>query len=247
MRCERCGRELPDNAAFCSSCGNRIAEQQPAQAFPYAQYGAGTYVPQQPAQPKQMPPVFKTLLDQVKAFFTKKDPVGTVANAAQDKSWSGAILIGLTVLLCALSKMVYVLEMPSYLFLGEAAGKVFLLSLIMGCVYAGAAALMTFVVLKYMYKNETSIQACLNIVAYAAIPMLVAYVLNMLLGLIWSVLPVFTLLVAIVATMLLIYSAVSRAYALERPPFAGAVIIVAIEIILFYIPIPMLISNLFRF
>ena len=51
MFCPKCGADLPDGAAFCGSCGSKMAVQQ--QASPYAQQPAG--LPAQQANPYMQP------------------------------------------------------------------------------------------------------------------------------------------------------------------------------------------------
>lgn len=226
MFCDKCGQQLPDGAAFCGNCGNRIGEPAPAQ--PQAADTAPVQTPAAAAKPKETPVIFKNLLDQAKAFFTGKDPVKVVADSASDKSWSGAIILGVLVIIYALAAMVNFNQSAGST---GGAGAAFGLSLVTALMTAGAAVGMLFVVLKNMYKKDASFQGCLNIVAYAAMPLIAVFLLNMLFGLIWGQLPGMITSIAMAATLLLIYTAANSLYGQEKSLLLGFVVAVAVVIL----------------
>lgn len=229
MFCDKCGQQLPDGAVFCGNCGNRVGEAAPAQ--PQADNAAPVQAQaavQAPAKPKETPEIIKNLLDQAKAFFTKKDPVKVVADSASDKSWSGAIILGVLVIVYALAAMVNFNQSVGST---GGAGAAFGLSLVTGLMTAGAAVGMLFVVLKYLYKKDASFQGCLNIIAYAALPLVAVFLLNMLFGLIWSQLPSMITSITMAAILLLLYSAVNNLYGQEKSLLLGFVAAIAVVIL----------------
>ena len=226
MFCDKCGQELPEGAVFCGNCGNRVGEAAPAE--PQANVSAPVETQAAPAKPKETPAIIKNLLDQAKAFFTTKDPVKVVADSTADKSWSGAIVLGVLVIVYALAAMVNFNQSVGST---GGAGAAFGLSLVTGIMTAGAAVGMLFVVLKNLYKKDASFQGCLNMVAYAAMPLIAVFLVNMLLGLIWGQLPSMVTSIAMAATLLLIYTAANSLYGQEKSLLLGFVIAVAVVII----------------
>lgn len=226
MFCNKCGKQLPDNAAFCSGCGNQIA------AAP-----APGYATQAPAPAGEMPLTIKRLLGQFVAFFTKKDPIAVVNGSAHDKSFSGLIVAVFGMLMMALGTMVNVNQ--GYLAASKAAYKDYGLSwsdkiakevaktfpsgisfgmtlLAVAVVYIAVAA-MLFVVANYVAKKPLSLSGACNIVAYASIPMIGASIVNMLAGLIWFVLPVVFMLVAGVVTLILLSAGLNHVCGSDKP------------------------------
>lgn len=233
MFCNKCGKQLPDNAVFCSGCGNQVGAAAPT-AAPKAKA----------ASSGELPLILKRLIGQVVGFFTKKDPVGVVTGSAHDKTWSGAILAGFGAIIMALAAMInvnqgllssikdnydvstsqakdlmkaYGLKFPS--------GVSFLMTLLTVVVLYAVVAAMVYVVTTKIAKKELSLPGALNIVAYASIPMICVSILNMLAGLIWFVLPVLFMLIAIVATLILISAGASSVCALEKPSFKVSMIL----------------------
>lgn len=219
MFCNKCGKQLPDNASFCSGCGNQIAAASGAQAA---------------AAPGQMPLILKRLLGQIVAFFTKKDPVAVVNGSAHDKSFSGVIVAVFGMLMMALGTMVNVNQgLNSYYkeVYGDSWGKSvakmvakcfpsgtsFGMTLLAVAVVYIVAVAMMFVVANYVAKKPLSLSGACNVVAYASIPMIGASIVNMLAGLIWFVLPVVFMLVAAVVTLVLLSAALNNVCGSEKP------------------------------
>jgi len=247
MFCSNCGKQLPDNAVFCSGCGARMGgapadNAAPAGAPAGAPYGAPAGAPQ-PA-PASMPPIFKRLIEQVVGFFTKKDPVGVVAYSSRDNTWSGGILLLVGMLITALASMVNFNQTINYLLkgiIGSAwtmaksyvaemypSGATFGLSLLGAAVIAVAAVAMVFVAVNYISKKQLPLISAVNMVAYASLPLVAAFLLNMILGLIWIPLAVVLTIVAALASLFLLYSAITAACGYEKAPFGVFMIVVAV-------------------
>ena len=57
MICRHCGAQIPDNATFCTNCGNAVQQAQPQPQPQYQQPAQPQY--QQPAQPQYQQPVYQ--------------------------------------------------------------------------------------------------------------------------------------------------------------------------------------------
>ncbi len=219
MFCNKCGKELSDNATFCSGCGNQVG------AAPAAAPAAAS---------SSLPPILSRLISQITNFFTKKDPVGVVANSAKDNSFSGVILAVFGVLMFAVGAMVNVNQgMLAYyknayddMWSDKIAeqiakrfptGTSFGMFLLLAVVVFAVASVMVYVATTKIAKKQISISGAVNVVAYASIPMIAVSILNMLLGLIWYPLPVIFMLVALCATVAIIGSSIDKVSESEKP------------------------------
>lgn len=238
MFCNKCGKQLSDDAAFCSECGNQVGPA-PAAAPKAA-----------PAAKASVPPIFSRLISQIVNIFTKKDPVGVVANSAKDNSFSGLILAAFGVLMFAVSAMVNINQgivsyfkvtnkgvitasqmklVQKYFPSGVSFGLMLLLAII---VFAVAAAIV-FVSANYIAKKKISISGACNIVAYSSIPMIAICILNMLFGLIWYALPVIFMLLAVALTLMILISALSKATDGEKGFLVNLTVLLTITLVTF--------------
>ena len=226
MFCNKCGKELPEGAAFCSGCGNQIGAAP--QNFAPA------------AAPAELPLIIKRLVSQVVAFFVKKDPAGVVCNSAKDSTWSGLILGVFGILMSALGVMVYINQKTlavakkafGEMWSGEAAkqvlksipaGKAFGMTLLASAVVFVVAGILMFVLANYVAKKPLSLQGAFNVVAYSSIPMVAFAILNMLFGLIWIVLPVVFTFLALIATIVLLFIGFNKVSASDASSSATVV------------------------
>lgn len=219
MFCNKCGKELSDNATFCSGCGNQVG------AAPAAAPAASN---------SSLPPILSRLISQVTNFFTKKDPVGVVANSAKDNSFSGVIFAIFGVLMFAVGAMVNVNQGLISL-AKKAAGDFwsskfekiiaksfptstsFGMFLLLAVIVFVVASAMVYVATTKVAKKQISFGGAMNIVAYASIPVIIVSVLNMILGLIWYALPVIFMLVALCLTLCIIGASVDKVTESEKP------------------------------
>ena len=209
MFCPKCGKQIPDGAAFCASCGNRIGGEAPAK----------------PAT-QGMPPILNNLFTKLVGFFTTNRQEAVVADAAKDTTWSGAILAGVGILVFVLTQLVNIMSAGRFYFvlgglsysasfdyadmayrLGAPAG----MSALFAVVYAAALVVMTMAMAK-MCKVSIPFVSAVNIAAYASIPVIVVGIPSMLLGLLWGAFPIVLFLVAMFASFYLIYQAMAKAY-----------------------------------
>lgn len=212
MFCSKCGKELPEGAAFCASCGNPT--------------GATAQKPKQTNDSLQgMPPIIGNLLKRVIGFFTGARQEAVVADAVKDTTWSGAILAGAGLLVFIFTQLLNVIHgVRAFLQLngadyGEAqkmAGRyteiwpAFWWSLLFAVVYAGALVGLAFLMAKLM-KGNLSILNIVNVVSYASLPVIAISIANLALGFIWGLLPLILLVAAVICSMYLIYRVVSDA------------------------------------
>ena len=209
MFCPKCGNQLPEGAAFCANCGNRVGGNAPAK----------------PAS-QGMPPILNSLITKVVGFFTGNRQEAVVVDAAKDTTWSGAILAGVGVLVFILTQLVNIMsagrfycmlsgydysdsfEIADFAF---EIGEPVLISALFAVVYAVALVAMTFVMAKICKVNVPFVSA-VNIAAYASLPVVVIGIPSMLLGLLWGALPMVLFLVAMFASFYLINQAMIKAY-----------------------------------
>ena len=216
MFCSKCGAQLKDDAVFCTACGNPVTKR-PEQNQVVSNGG--------------MPSIISNLLNRLVSFFTKNDQVAVVADSVNDNTFSGLILAGFGIIMYALAAMVNVNQGASSIF-GTSAGVSSGLTLLWGfltalLVYAAAAG-MIFVVLKFICKKDITIQGSSNLVAYASIPMICVFIINMLLGLIWFPLPYIFLAFAFMLTTVLVYSGISKVIGSVKTAFIPFVIVAAV-------------------
>lgn len=221
MFCNKCGKELPDTAQFCSGCGNQIgAVAQPA--------------PSADAAPAQVPVIFKRLITNTVDFFTKKDPAAAVTRSAKDSSFSGIIMAIFGMLMFALGAMVNINQgMLSYAkqvmgdfysssyskLIAESfpSGASFGMMLLFAFIVYAVAVVMIFVAANYVAKKPLTLSGACNLVAYSSIPVIIISILNMLFGLIWFVLPVLFMLVAVVASVVILATSLNKAVETDKP------------------------------
>lgn len=214
MFCPKCGKELPEGAAFCASCGNPTGAnaQQPKQANSAA------------ATLQGMPPILGNLLKRFIGFFTGVRQEAVVLDSVKDNTWSGAILAGVGVLVFIFTQLLNVIHgVRAFLQLngadyGEAQKMAtryteiwpaFWWSLLFAVVYAVALVGLAFLMVKMM-KGNLSILNIVNIVSYASLPVIAISIANLVLGFIWGLLPLILLLTAVIISLYLIYRAVSE-------------------------------------
>lgn len=234
MFCKNCGNQLPDNAAFCSNCGANTGATQSTQPVQAA-----------PAKPAQMPLIFKRLIEQVVNFFIRKNPVGVVANSSRDTSWSGAIVAALGVLIISLANMVNVNQFIKSSvkkafgnFVDNSAiakmfpsGASFLWTLLTITVLFVSASALVLLTVKVFAKKQITICGAINVVAYAALPMIGVAILNMIFGLIWYVLPIIFMIGASIFTVILIIMSVNKITDSQKTLISNFVIAMGITIV----------------
>jgi len=236
MFCSKCGKQLSDDAVFCSGCGNPVGAAQTANSA----------APQAPAAaPASLPLILKRLFEQIAGFFTKKDPVGVISHSATDSTWSGAILLGFGAIITAVASMVNFNQGINMLIKelvgGEAfdfmakeiakfypSGATLGLSFLGAVVIAAASVGMIFVGANFIAKKRLALYGAVNMVAYASIPLVSAFLLNMILGLIWLPLAITLTVIAALSSLLLLYSAFRKACGFEDAPFGTFMIVTAV-------------------
>ena len=211
MFCQNCGNQLPEGAAFCSSCGTPVGGTAPKTQKTASQGG--------------MPPILQNLINRTVGFFTGVRQEAVVQDSVKDTTWSGAILAGVGILVFIFTQLLNITAFArafmQYFGAGfgdafKAASKSveiwpgFWMSLLFAVLYAGALVGMTFVLVK-LVKGNLSIMNVVNIAAYASLPVIAISIPNMLFGLLWGLLPMLFMAVAMLISFFLIYRAVAVA------------------------------------
>ena len=236
MFCSKCGKEIPEGAAFCPGCGTST-NSQPVSAAPAAAAPV-------PAQPSVVSEVFASFLAVVKGIFSK-DLVKTVGNQAKNTNYTWIIGIALAVLSFTFAMPVNILQGISALIksiAGEIGGSVlkyleypffaFLgTSLLVSILTLGAMIGGLWLVAKLVSKKNVSWFCVLNLAATATLPLSACYILNMLLGLIWMPLTIILSITALFMTVILLYVGVQKLEKPEVSPFFAFTGLVAVLVI----------------
>ncbi len=190
MFCPKCGTKLPDDATFCGNCGTRIGEAaQPAQ-------------PEQPKPEKAPTPMFKRLLDELKAFFTGKPEAGIdIATESTSHEWS--LLIGGNITLFALAFGIY----GAINKLGF--GYYLLFGLLIGIIAVGVMIGVCFLMPVFAHKKINPI-TILNIVAYSTIPLSAGALLVMPFAPMWGYFLEVIMAAAVAVQVLIIYLSLKK-------------------------------------
>lgn len=220
MYCPTCGAQIPDESVFCRNCGAPIPKRRAAEDL-FEEEDAP--VNAKPATPE----IFTNLLKTVKAFFSPKPDEG-IHVAGNSNTFEWAILIGLNILVFAFAYAVNVRQIFGSALsslVGSSLGSFgsdllgdslfnfgffllfgFLISLLANGAVFGAY----FLLEKVIHRGEQNLFGILNTVAYSTIPFTLICLLNMLLGLIWGPLVIPFALIAALAQVYLLHTALKK-------------------------------------
>ena len=220
MFCKYCGKGLADDAKFCDGCGSRLD---------------GVRVESDPsAFGVDIRSILGNCLATLKGFFSK-NTVKTVGESAKSTGWEWIVFALASALAYALALAVNIKQGINDL-LGSFAnitldtlsdsygveiynfGNWFLYGLLISIGTYLLMSILLFLVTKYVFKKNVSIVCVLNLVATASLPLTVAYVLNMLLGLMWLPLVIVVSIAALVMTALLLYVGMQKLDKLDTSP-----------------------------
>lgn len=200
MFCPKCGKNLPDNAAFCDGCGARIAAAAPAQAPAQAPVQA----PVQAVAPAQPNPLLDNTINAIKGLFSK-EPGAAVEKASKSSGLEWLILFGIT----AFFNMLYYAISPLHY-----SGNFDALGLVEGLLSAGiwffGISVGILLMFKLMYNQDVELPKIFNLTAVAMLPLGGCYLLNMIFGFVWSGLTSTISGVAVIAFALLLYLGVQK-------------------------------------
>ena len=194
MFCEKCGAQVEDGQPFCPNCGNRLGASQNAQQVKPAASNL-----QKPANP-----IMTNLLSQLRGFFSRR-PTDAIDSAVGSTGLEWLIYLGCFVILGALSMAVTNAE-KDYDFFGRSFGFGLLAMILYNAVVFGGIAFYVYVI----QRKRLPIMSVLNLTELTFLPVIIVYVLNMLLGVIWSVLVEAAILTAIVMQVFFIIAALRK-------------------------------------
>lgn len=201
MFCPNCGKNLPDNAAFCDGCGSPVAAA-PAPVQPQAPVQVPVQTPA-PA-PKQPNPMVDNAIAGIKGFFSK-NPADAVENAGKSAGLEWVILFGITAFL----NMLYGALAPC-----QYGGNFDALGLISGLLSSGiwffGISVGIMLLFKLLYKQDVALPNIFNMTAVAMLPLGCAYLLNILFGFVWSGFTNTFASVALIAVALLLYLGIQK-------------------------------------
>lgn len=222
MFCSKCGKQISDDAAFCDGCGAPTGAGATS---------AGNTTSSGGAKPS-LPPILNALIGNIRAFFTTTNQTKVLVNSAKDTTWSGALVLIVTILLHACAAVVNTRQaLGSITSKFMKFGSTFGFSLLEAAVLAVVAIVLLFVIATYVCKAKTTVQACVNIVAYATLPLIVVDLLGMAVGFIWCGLPVILSRIAMIVAIVLIMEVLGKISGGEKSMFLPALIFVTVMIV----------------
>lgn len=217
MFCPNCGKNLPDNSAFCDGCGTRLA------AAPAPQAPAAPVYNQAPAQSS---PILDDSIAAFKGFFSK-EPTAAIDKASKSTGLEWLILFGII----AFFNMFYTALAPCHW-----EGDFDALGLVGGLLETGLYFFgMSFAVLllfKLAYNKDVAITKIFNVTAVAMLPLGCSYLLNIIFGFVWSGLTSIVYDVTIIAFALLLYYGIQKLGEVKIPVWSLLILFAAVLLVL---------------
>lgn len=222
MFCKNCGKELTNETKFCDACGTPVETPvQSAEGAGAAPAGQGT------ATTITIPPIFANFLPELKALFSK-NPTKIVSVAAKSTGFEWAIWAFVSLFSFAFSAALFPLQIIKDLagsmgssvmdYLEYPFGGLFGISLLIGFISYLVFAAGFWGLNCLVHKKMVHPCKALNVFSCALIPLIAAQLLNMLLGLMWIPLTVYTVLFALILLVVLLYVGIQRIEKLETSP-----------------------------
>lgn len=246
MFCQKCGKNLADDAKFCDGCGATVEAAQPVQpAQPVQQ------VVQQPVQqvqyvqvvqaPAAPNPMVTNFVSAIKTFW--KNPVATVGNAAKSTTHEWVLIAAIGIVVYALAAAVVGLEMLGQM-IGSVAGAmggmvggmigtiypffaIFGVGLLVAAVAFFGVSFGVWLLVSPIFKKQASFVQVMNMVAVASLPLVAIHVVNMLVGLVFSVATFVLFTAALMMSVILLYNGLQKFDKLDKSPFYGFAIVMA--------------------
>ncbi|MBE6808584.1 MAG: zinc-ribbon domain-containing protein [Ruminococcaceae bacterium] len=217
---------------------------QPQYTNPQQPYAAGQpqyAAPQQPyvaPAPKEPSPTMTNFLSAITKFWVK--PVGTVGNAAKSTSLEWIILAAISVFSYALGSAVVGAEMSSQLFksiLGSLSqtlnvGRiypffaVFGIGILIGSAAFALTALGIWLLVGKIFGKKVSLFQAFNMTAVASLPLIAVNTFNMLAGLIYAPIAIVLFMIALIMTVICLYTGMQKFDKLDKSPYYGFIIII---------------------
>ena len=247
MFCKNCGKELANDAKFCDACGATMAapavetpvQQAPVQQVPVQQVP----VQQVPVQPqvvyvtKAPNPMITNFVDVIKNFWA--NPVAAIGKAAKSVTHEWVLLALIGIIAYALGTAVVGVELANYLLgaLSAIVGEIFPffgifgVGLLVGAAAYFATAAGLWILVSMVFKKQATFIQSLNMTAVAALPLAAIHILNMLFGLIYAPITFALFIVALIMSVVLLYTGTQKFDKLDKSPFYGFSIVLAIVVI----------------
>ena len=230
MFCKNCGKELTNDTKFCNACGTPVEVAQPAVEEPTVYIPPVTQpavVPASQGTTITIPPIFANFLPELKALFSK-NPTKIASVAAKSTGFEWAIWALISLFSFAFSAALFPLQIIKDMAgsigssaLGELEypfGGLFGISLLIGLISYVVFAIGFWGLNCLIHKKLIHPCKSLNVLSGAMIPLIIVQLLNMVLGLMWIPLTVYTTLFAVILLVVLLYVGVQRIEKIETSP-----------------------------
>ena len=216
MFCSKCGKILPDDAKFCDGCGMQMGNAAPAAP----QYNAApNYAYSAPN------PMFSDFTKTIVGFFTK-GPTKAVAESSKSTGMEW-------LLVAMISVLTYTFALPVNI--AEIVEEFFGLWILWGSLIASGTfflvSFLLFAIINTVFKKGINMNCIFNVVATASLPLACVWVFNMLVGLIWGPLLVIFGAMAILFTVMLLYTGLKSLVGTQGEPVLAFVIAMAVVIL----------------
>ncbi len=230
MFCPNCGKQIADGSVFCAECGAQLAAPAaPAQPAAPVQPTVDYSQPVAYASVEQSPVVRDTLAF-LKGFFSPKMEEST-GLAVRNTGIQWVIFAVINILMLSLSEALCFLYVAKQFMVGA-----FFIRMLVYAITFFALAGGVYVMTQVAFKKVVPFPAMLNLVAYATIPMTIAAIVNMILGLIpYAPITELVTATAVIMSLLLIFSEVKKLAPTPNTSVVPFVITVAVVILLYLI------------
>ncbi len=204
------------------------AQTQPVQA-PYMQA---------PAAPSQTNIIFSTVGEYIKGFFSGR-VTQTVASAAKSKGLQWLVLALANIIIFMISATLNVkYALWSNTIVDVVASRlisiwaVLFANLFIGAAVYFALGGLIFGAMRLVFKKPVPYSSVMNMVGYATLPLTMAFIANIILGLIYIPLSLIVYTVAVIMSFCMLYIGIQKFDSLQKTPYFIFMAIVAITVAL---------------
>lgn len=218
MFCPNCGKNLPDNSAFCDGCGTRLA------AAPAPQAPAAPVYNQAPAQSS---PILDDSIAAFKGFFSK-EPTAAIDKASKSTGLEWLIIFGII----AFFNMFLTALKPCHLWESDFDALGLVGGLLNTALYFFGMSFAVLLLFKLAYNKDVAITKIFNVTAVAMLPLGCAYLLNIVFGFVWFGLTDTVDSVAIIAFALLLYYGIQKLGEIKLPLWSLLILFAAVLLVM---------------
>ena len=244
MFCQKCGKEIDDNARFCANCGSELSTVNKNEFAVLRSLGLD-------------------IKEVTKKFFSK-NPSSIMETSNNHKSKIGLVFILINALLFGFTTCLNVVQIANY-WLGNVVSnskavledllgnivtsylsdeisssisevpisfELFWPLMLMALIISAIVICLVYILLKVEKKPLKPFSSVSNCVGLASYPMIVALTVNLIVGLIIPYLTIFFFVMGILISLIYLYEGLKNIFEVEKPIIRSAIIFMAILIVI---------------